>query len=81
MLVIGRSYWVVPIQDEDVKTEAGIKLAEDTTEKSAGTEAEREGETKAGAETGVETGSFAATNLIARGTKGGATKLTEGIME
>ena len=33
MLVIGRSYWVVPIQDEDVKTEAGTKLAEEITEK------------------------------------------------
>ena len=32
MLVIGRSYWVVPIQDDDdVKTEAGTKLAEETT--------------------------------------------------
>ena len=35
ILVIGRSYWVVPIQDDDdVKTEAGMKLAEETTEKS-----------------------------------------------
>ena len=34
MLVIRRSYWVVPIQDEDVNTEAEIKLAEETTEKS-----------------------------------------------
>ena len=33
MLVIGRSYWVVPIQDEDVKTEAGTKLADEITEK------------------------------------------------
>ena len=37
MLVIGRSYWVVPIQDDDVNTEAGIKLAEETTEKSSET--------------------------------------------
>ena len=35
MLVIGRSYWVVPIQDEDVNTEAGMKLTEETTEKSS----------------------------------------------
>ena len=35
MLVIGCSYWVVPIQDEDVKTEAGTKLAGETTEKLA----------------------------------------------
>ena len=35
MLVIGRSYWVVPIQDVDVKAEAGTKLAEETTEKSS----------------------------------------------
>ena len=33
MLVIGRSYWVVPIQDEDVKMEAGTKLTDETTEK------------------------------------------------
>ena len=39
MLVIGRSYWVVLIQDEeDVKTEAGMKLAEETTEKSETTD-------------------------------------------
>ena len=36
MLVIGRSYWVVPIQDEEVKTEGGTKLAEETTENSVG---------------------------------------------
>ena len=34
MLVIGRSYWVVPIQEEDVKAEAGTKLAGETTENS-----------------------------------------------
>ena len=33
MLVIGRSYWVVPIQDEDVNMEAGTKLTDETTEK------------------------------------------------
>ena len=33
MLVIGRSYWVVPIQ-EDVNTEAGMKLAEEIIENS-----------------------------------------------
>ena len=26
MLVIGRSYWIVPIQDDDVNTEAGTKF-------------------------------------------------------
>ena len=31
MLVIGRSYWVVPIQDEDVNTKAGMKLAGEIT--------------------------------------------------
>ena len=34
MLVIGRSYWVVPRQDED---DAGEKSAEETTEKSSET--------------------------------------------
>ena len=33
MLVIGRSYCVVPIQDEDVNMEAGMKLTDETTEK------------------------------------------------
>src|SRR5258705_12988365 len=33
MLVIGRSYWFVPIQEVDVNAEAGIKLTEETTEK------------------------------------------------
>ena len=67
MLVIGRSYWVVPIQDEDMKTDAGMKLAEEITEKSlatgeregdtgAGTEAEKEREAKAEAETEDEVG-------------------------
>ena len=37
MLVIGRSYWDVPIQDEGVKTDAGMKLAEEITEKSSAT--------------------------------------------
>ena len=37
MLVIGRSYCVVEIQDEDVKTDAGMKLAEEITEKSSAT--------------------------------------------
>ena len=56
MLVIGRSYWVVPIQDEDVNTEAGIKLAKETTEKSSVTGTTTDGaETTDGvAETGVE---------------------------
>ena len=55
MLVIGRSYWVVPIQEEDVNAEAGTKLAEETTENS---------ET---AGTGV-TGIQAETELITAGT-------------
>src|SRR5258706_5661708 len=38
MLVIGRSYWFVPIQDVDVNAEVGTKLAEETTEKSSLTE-------------------------------------------
>ena len=35
MLVIGRSYWVVPIQNEDMKAESGMKLAEEIIEKSS----------------------------------------------
>src|SRR5258705_12559518 len=35
MLVIGRSYWFVPIQNVDVNAEAGTKLAEEATEKSS----------------------------------------------
>ena len=35
MLVIGRSYWIVPIQDEDVNMEGGMKLTEETMEKTS----------------------------------------------
>ena len=54
MLVIGRSYWVVPIQDEDVKKEAGTKLAEETTEKSSVTGTTTGAGPEAGAETEVD---------------------------
>ena len=33
MLVKGRSYWVVPIQEEDLNAEVGTKLAKEITEK------------------------------------------------
>ena len=65
MLVIGRSYWVEPIQGEDVKKEAGTKFAEETTERpsvtgevgaGAGAENEREAEAELGAEAETEAG-------------------------
>ena len=78
MLVIGRSYTVVSIQDEDVNAEAGIKLAEETTEKSlvtgtttgaepeagAGTEAEKEREAEIKLETGSVTGAGVVTGGV-----------------
>ena len=73
MLVIGRSYWVVPIQDDEVKTEAGTKLTEETTEKSETGQGGKTGEdeTTSGV-TGTET---AGIKLIAyRGGRAAGTK-------
>ena len=67
MLVIGRSYWVVPIQ-EDVNTEAGRKLAEETTEKFSVTT--DEAITGDGEETETETGTVVRTELELETTAG-----------
>ena len=70
MLVIGRSYWVVPIQDVDGKTEAGIKLAEEITEKSSeagGAGVETEGQVTEEAE--AESKATAETETLTAGTK------------
>ena len=75
MLVIGRSYSVVPIQDEDVKTDAGAKLAEEITEKSVKaevTELEETTEATEGKTGAAGTKSIAYRGGNSTGTKPGA---------
>ena len=93
MLVIGRSYWVVSIQEEDEKT---AKFADETIEYSVGTEAgaeteaattegeakaATEGEAKAATETGVGETGIAGTKSIAYRGRDKSMRVWNGVMK